>query len=185
MDAIISIPSGHSLSEEDVEGKALLIYSTSCFGRDEELARNRDASFKASEAQLRKLNDLCENLRLHIHKMNRQAVNGLYLEGCAIFTLEKELAATQEAAHQAFSELTAPERVAGAHSKIEAEQVGLQAGLIYEHVSGRRATYTSDPQTSEVRGPWVEFLDAVFSALGIDASAKAQAKALSRKLAQM
>lgn len=52
----------------------------------------------------------------------------------------------------------------------------------YRRFTGRAPTFSTDPETAEVSGPWIETLRAVFGALGIAASVQSQAKALREKI---
>jgi hypothetical protein len=181
MDAIRAIPGGECLEESDVEGRALMLLRASNAGRDEELPRNRPASQKASEDELRKLATLAERLERHILSMRQPAVSALYAEGAHVFELVRALQATQEYARHAFSALEIEDTPSGAPKKIEAAEVAFLASLIFEHISERRATFTTDPLTGKVRGAWPDFLSAVFDALYIDASVAAQVRAVSEK----
>ena len=85
MMAISSLPNSNSLSEQQIENGAVLLYMEALFGNEEELPRNRPASLKASETELRSLALLCEKLAAHIEKMHRPAVGAFYNEGGGLF----------------------------------------------------------------------------------------------------
>lgn len=179
--AIRAIPGAEALTEDDVEGKARMLYAVSEGGRDEEMPRNRPASQKASEDELRKLAALAERLERHILSMRQPAVSALYAEGAHVFELVRALQETQENARHAFSGLEVGGTPSGAPKKIEAAEVAFLASRLFEHISGRRATFTTDPLTGKVRGAWPDFMSAVFDALYIDASVAAQVRAVSEK----
>lgn len=179
--AIRAIPGAEALTNGDVEGKARMLYTTSNMGRDEELPRNRPASQKASDDELRKLAALAEKLERHILSMRQPAVSALYAEGAHVFELVRTLQETQENARHAFSALDIEGIPSGAPKKIEAAEVAFLASRIFEHISGRRATFTTDPGTGKVSGAWPDFLSSVYDALYIKASVAAQVRAISEK----
>ncbi|WP_397542052.1 hypothetical protein [Roseovarius salis] len=183
--AIWAIPGAEPLTEDDVEGKARMLYAVSEGGRDEELPRNRPASQKASEGELRKLAALAERLERHILSMRQPAVSAFYAEtargGRGLFELVRTLQETQDNARHAFSALEVESTPSGAPKKIEAAEVAFLSSRLFEHISGRRATFTTDPLTGKVSGAWPDFLSAVFDALYIDASVAAQVRAISEK----
>lgn len=179
--AIREIPGAEALEAQDIEGKARMLYSVAQGGRDEEMPRNRPASQKASEGELRKLAALAEKLERHILSMRQPAVSALYTEGAHVFELVRALQETQENARHAFSALEVEGTPSGAPKKIEAAEVAFIASRLFEHISGRRVTFTTDPGTGKVSGAWPDFLFAVFDALYIDASVAAQVRAISEK----
>lgn len=178
MAAIASIPRREPLTDDDIERKALTLLSASCWGRSEELPRNREASHKASESDLRELAGLCRKLERHIEGMRRPAVDGLYANGFAALDLLAPLREAQEAARCAFSDLDPGAVAIGRRRKIEAEQVTIAAADVFEKVAVARPTFTVDPLSSKISGAWPEFLAAIFSAFGIDASVESQVRRL-------
>lgn len=176
MASIARIPRLEPLTDCDIEGKALRLFSAACWGRSEETPRNREASHNTSEKDLREFVDLCRRLEGHIESMRRPAVEGLYAEGFAVFNLLDPLREAQQAARCAFSNLDPSAMALGRRRKIEAKQVSIAAGDIFESVAGVRPTLTVDPLSSEISGAWPEFLEEVFNALGIVASVEAQAR---------
>lgn len=179
--AIRAIPGAETLEPEAVEGKARMLYAVSEGGRDEELPRNRPASQKASDDELRKLAALAEKLERHILSIRQPAVSALYAEGAHVFELVRTLQETQENARHAFSALEIEGTPSGAPKKIEAAEVAFLASRVFEHISGRRATFTTDPGSGKVSGAWPDFLSAVFDALYINASVAAQVRTISEK----
>jgi len=179
--AICAIPGGDVLEPDDVEGKARMLFSISQRGRNEELRRNRPASQKASDSELRKLADLAQKLERHILSMRQPAVSALYADGAYVFELVRTLQKTTDSARFAFHTMEIEGSPSGAPKKVEAAEVTFHASLVFEHVSGRRAIFTTDPGTSEISGAWPDFLANVFKALYIDASVAAQVKAISQK----
>ncbi len=63
----------------------------------------------------------------------------------------------------------------GRSRKEVAAKVADNAIVVYEELTGKRATYTTDTATSRRSGDFPDFLAEVFKTLGIDASAGAQA----------
>lgn len=184
VEAIEALPGADALTPDDVEAKARMLYHAAQYGRDEELPRNRPASQKASEDELRKLAALAIKLERHIKKMRQPAVSALYSEGAHVFELARLLEQVQEDARRAFNSLGVGGSPGGAPEKIAAKEVAFLAARTFETVTGQRASFTSDPSTSEVTGDWPEFLAAVYAALHIQASVAAQARALSAKTPQ-
>lgn len=183
MSAVRELPNGNCLSDDDLEGKALLIYSTSECGRNEEMPHNRPSTAQKSDKDLRKLMELCTKTIAHIDQMNRPAVAAYFSEDTSkygdLWTLREALAqAAETAGHGLGSELEGPPR---GPRKIEAAQVTEMAGHIFEDVSGDPAKFTTDPISNEIKGPWPIFLSTVFEALRIDASVESQVRALREK----
>jgi hypothetical protein len=177
--AVQNLPNGDVLGDDDVEGNALLLFSTSEWGRNEEMPQNRPSTGQKSEKDLRKLMDLCAKTVAHIEQMNRPAVGAFFAEGGDLWTLKDALAQASEiAGHSLGHEVEDSPR---GPRKIEAAQVTETAAMIFEHVSGQGPTFTTDPISNEIRGPWPKFLSSIFDALRINASVEAQAKALREK----
>lgn len=122
---------------------------------------------------------LCEKAIAHIAQMNQPAVSAIFDEGGDLWGLESKLGEMLEIAGHSLGQPVA-DPSSGAR-KLEAAQVTEVAGHVFEHVTTRRPTITTDPVTFEISGDWPKFLSAVFSALRVDASVEAQAKALGRK----
>lgn len=180
--AITELPNGELLSEQASEGQAILLYSTSQFGRDEELPRNRPASLKASETELRALASLCDKLALHIESMHRPAVGSFFGEGGDLFTFANQVREAKQIAEFAFGGIEIGDSGRGAGKKIEAAQVTELSAHVFEHVTGKRPTFTTDPQSGQISGVWPDFLSAVFDALWIKASVASQVRAVSEKI---
>lgn len=186
MDAVRRIPGGAGLSEENIEGKALFLLSASNSGRDEEQPCNRPASRSASERELIKLHDLARKLADRIDALRRPSVAALWAndirgEAQSIFGLATQLRELSDTARCAYGEVEASEPHRRARTKIEAAEVAGTAAFVFEHISGRRATFTTDPNTSAVSGEWPDFLGAVYVALRIPASVESQMRALREK----
>lgn len=181
MQAVASIPLGERLTAEDVEGKALLIFSTAHFGRDAELPRNRLASRTTTDREIEKIKELCGRLAGHIETIHRPAVSALMNQGLMIFSLLDQLRMAEEIAGHAFGYSDALDESTGRPRKIEAAEVTECTGEIFEFISGKRPTFTTDPLTGEVHGIWPNVLKDVFKALWIEASVAAQVRALSKK----
>lgn len=180
--AITELPNGELLSNQASEGQAVLLYSASQFGRDEELPRNRPASRKASETELRTLALLCGKLAKHIDKMHRPAVGSFYSEGGELFNFANQVRETEQIAQFAFGSVEIEDSGRGAGKKVEAAQVAEMAAHVFEHITGKRPTFTTDPQNGQVSGVWPDFLSAVFGALWIKASVASQVRVVSEKI---
>jgi hypothetical protein len=178
IDAVRGLPDGDALDDNKAEGLAILIWSAHNRAQDDELPRNRPASTTTTEAELRKLHDLCVKLADHIEGMHSPAVGGIYIEGAVLFDLASAARQMAETAtHVEFE----GENARGAGEKIVARQTTEMASHVYEHVTERRPTFTSGTETGAVSGAWPDFLTQVFEALWIKASVAAQVRAISEK----
>ncbi|MEM9393354.1 MAG: hypothetical protein AAGA38_05830 [Pseudomonadota bacterium] len=111
--------------------------------------------------------------------MNQPAVGAYFREGSDLWTLEAKLSEAAEIAQHAFGPIEAD--VARGATKIAAAQVTEEAAGLFEHITGLRPTFTTNPETKEITGAWPSFVSAIFSALYIDASVEAQVRALKEK----
>jgi hypothetical protein len=160
--------------DADIEGAALMLWSASWSGRDEELPRNRPASLQSSETELRKLHELAGKLADHIEAMRQPAIAALYAEGAGVFDIVPRLRDLQQDARDAFGDLKAHGSGRGAGVKAEAAAVTEAAAWQFERRTGEVVRYTSDPDTGAKSQLWPEFLRAVLDALGIKASIGSQ-----------
>lgn len=181
MNALRAIPGAPQLSDERIRGLADILESVSGGGRDEEQPRNRAASPNATDKEIRKLHDLCEKLAVHIESLRQPAVTALFNEGLLIFQLLADVKEAQEIARYSFGCEIANDESLGRPKKIQAAGVTEMAGHIYEKISGRRPTFTTDPETGAISGQWPHVLGLIFRALYIDASVASQVRALSVK----
>jgi len=182
MGAIGSLPSSKELSEVEMEGMALVIWSASNSGREEELARNRPASRKTSELELDRLIVLARQLADHIESMHRPAVDALWRESQGdIWNTVERIRSLSEAARCAWGEIEIQGSSRGAGRKVEAAEVADMAGHVFERVTGRRPTLTVAPDSGHVSGDWPNFLGRIFTALTIDASVPSQARVVIEK----
>lgn len=184
-EALRSIPGADTLSDTEVDGYARLLATAAELGRGQEMPRFRGASHMATDRQLMRLHKLADNLAQHIEDLNGPALRALGAEGSNAIDFLTRLRDFEENARCAYSEGPAYSEAAdaslGRPKKIEAAQVTETAAEIFERVSGRRPTFTTDPATSEVSGDWPRFLGRVFDALYIPASVASQVKAFSQK----
>lgn len=179
--AIRAVPGGEALADSTTVDLARLLYAVAEGGRDEELPRNRPASQKASEAEIRKLAEMSERLADHLEAMRRPAISAITQEGIFPFDLVHVLRATIEQTKRAFSEIDITDTPAGAPQKVAAAEVALMASRIFEQITDRRPTFTTDPATGHVSGLWPDFLAAIYDALAISASVASQVRAVSEK----
>jgi hypothetical protein len=178
-EAVRSIPGGDRLSDERVDGLAGIIAAVADGGREEELPRARPASQAATDAQLAKLHDLAKALADRIDRLNRPAVAALFGEGTQVFEVQRLVRQTQEAARHAWG-AEVPSEATGLR-KIQAAEVTAITANVFEQVSGRRPTFTTDAGTGDVSGDWPRVLGLVFAALYIEASVPSQVRALRRE----
>jgi len=181
MQAIAELPNGGNLSDSDREFQALTILHASYRGRDEELPRNQKASQLATDTELRRVHDLCVKLIEQIEGLHAPAVRALAAEEVSVFNLAAQLRDAAQGSRHAFGFSDAPENAAGRPRKIEAATVTLEAATVFETVTGRRPTFTTDPETSVISGDWPEFLTKIFDALPLRASVEAQVRAQVQK----
>ena len=179
--AMRALHCGDTLDDDMAEVLARQLYAVANLGRDEELPRNRPASQKASEAELEKLVSLAERLTDHIEAMHRPAVAALVAEGADPLRLAADLQRLRHDPLASLSGIDVNAPAARRPPKIEAREVAIHAARLFECITGRPPTYTTDPATSERRGAWPGFLGEVFAALAINASVNEQARAASVK----
>jgi hypothetical protein len=175
MAAIRALPQGDTLLEEVVEGKALLLWSASNFGRDEELPRNRPASQEASEKELQKLAEVSAQLADLIEAMHRPAVQALWNEHRGdLWTVARQLKELSEAAMCALSGLEVQGSARGAGKKAAAAEVSATAEHIFKSVTG---------QDAKRKRHFLAFLSAIYKVLlpGTRVSQGWQARLLEKK----
>ena len=166
----------------EVEAAVHQIFAVSELGRSDEHASNRPASRITSEKELRAFHDLCGKLADHIDRMHNPALSALSAEGLIARDLMRTLLSAQETARHAFGALEDAPAPRGRPPELEAAEVTQMTAIYYRMFTGRPPTFSTDPQTAEVSGPWIETLRAVFGALGINASVQSQARALRKKI---
>ena len=167
---------GSNMAEEQVEFGALLLLHASEHGRDEARHRNLPASQAAVKQELVKLHESLSKAADLIHLLHRPEAAALFNEGFEPFTVAEQMRELAEGCRIAVGEAVAPQVVKGAKPKHEARAVTDMGATVFEWATGRKPSYTSSPATSEVTGPWPEFLAAVFEALGVKASVGAQVR---------
>ena len=180
VDAFRNIPNGQHLTDDKIYGMAKIVASIATSGQIEEMPRNRGASATGSEAELKKFHDNCEKLAEQIETLRQPSISALFGEGLLLWDLHKALRQAQEATRHAFSALEANTN-GGRPKKIQAASVTDICAQLFEDVSGKRPTFTTDTGDSTISGAWPDFLQAVFDALYIDASVASQVRAASEK----
>ena len=180
VDAFRRIPNGENLTDDRIYGMAKIVASIATSGQIEEMPRNRGASATGSEAELKKFHDNCEKLAEQIETLRQPSTSALFGEGLLLWDLHKALRQAQEATRHAFSALEANTN-AGRPKKIQAASVTDICAQLFEEVSRKRPTFTTDTGDSTISGAWPDFLQAVFDALYIDASVASQVRAASEK----
>jgi hypothetical protein len=180
VDAFRKIPNGENLKNDRIYGMAKLVASIVEDGQIEEMPRNRAASMAGSEAELRKFHDNCEKLADQIETLRQPSISALFDEGLFVFDLYEKLRQAQELTKHAFGGLEANTK-GGRPKKIGAASVTDICAKLFEDVSGKRPTYTTDTSDSTISGVWPEFLKSVFEALYIEASVASQVRAASEK----
>lgn len=179
-DALRMIPNGQHLTDDKIYGMGKIVASIAAGGKIEEMPRNRGLSATGSEAELRKFHNNCKKLADEIETLRQPSISALFNEGLLVFDLCEKLRQAQELTRHAFSALEAGTN-GGRPRKIQATCVTDVCAQIFEEVSGKRPTFTTDTGDSTISGAWPEFLGAVFDALKIDASVASQVRAASEK----
>lgn len=177
IDALVALPNAGSLGADELEAKATLLTAVAEGGKDEEMPSARPATAAASDKELVRLHYLCRKLTDHIETMHEPAISALHAEGGDHRQLVNALQSTVECARHAYGATGAPERLSGRPPKVAAAAVTEIAASIFKQITGRPATFTSDPATSHVSGAWPDFLGKIFSAFMINASVASQVKA--------
>lgn len=180
-EAILALPGADGMDAERAAWLARHIADAALAGRDLERPANQGASAQAADASIAKLHDLCERLAAHLETLRRPAVEALAQEGTSVATLSMLVREAQEAARCAYGGTDAPPQHKGRRRAVEAAEVTDACAHVFEQVTGRRPTFTRDPVTHAVRGPWIEFLTAAFAACYIVASPESQAAAYMEK----
>lgn len=175
------LPSPENLSEEQLILKATFLSKMADIGKEQDQTCNRPASQKASESELTKLHDLCEKLSTHLESLHEPALTALENEGFLIQNFSEYVWQIQEGAKIAFGSVEG-QSSRGRPKQEEAAIISLSAASMYQEVTGKRATFTTDPASGEISGKWPEFLEAVFSTLSIRASVASQVRAVSEKI---
>lgn len=181
IDAIRELPNGESLSEDQLEQKALFLWKQANFARQDAQNCNLAASQSATDKELRRLHSLCEKLAEHIESMHAPAITALANEGFFAIRVADEMRDIMEGARHAFGACEGQE-VRGRRPDIEASQVSEIAGLVYQNITDKRPTCTTDPLSGNVSGGWPDFLQSTFEILLIKASVAAQARTVSETM---
>nr|WP_309502352.1 hypothetical protein [uncultured Roseovarius sp.] len=176
--AIAALPGAETFEPSEIERKARFMWELSKSARRNALKRNLPASQSASDKELRKLNDLCGKLADHIEDMHAPAITALANEGILAISMAEDLRKMMEGARYAFGACVGQE-ARGRKPEIAAAQISEIAGSMYEYITGKRPTITTDPYTGKVSGVWPDFLQAVFEALHVHASVANQSRAIS------
>lgn len=180
VDAFRKIPNGGNLTIDRIHCMAKLVTSIAEGGQIEEMPCNRPASMAGSEAELIKFHNYCEKLVDHIETLRQPSISALFDEGLFVFDLCEKLRQAQERTRYAFGGLGANTK-GGRPKKIGAASVTDICAKLFEDVSGKHPTYTTDTSDSTISGVWPEFLKSVFEALYIEASVASQVRAVSEK----
>lgn len=184
MEAVDLLPCPEGLDKEngEVEGLARALFEVHSMALMEGLPRNQLATGKASEDQIRKLHKHIAALSDHLLRLKKPAVEALELEGFGFQELLENLESKQQIVRFAFGLINPNAKIESRKTKIIASLVTEGAADVFEYVTQKPATFTTDVVSSKRSGrPWPKFLDRVFSILRIDASVAAQVAALSEK----
>lgn len=176
--AIAALPGAETLDENEIEQKARFIWTQAQWARQDALSRNIPASQSASDKELRDLHKLCGKLADHIEGMHAPAITALSNEGFLAIPMAEKLREMMDGARYAFGACEGQE-IRGRKPEVEASQVSEIAGSLYQHVTGKRPTITTDPATGGVSGVWPDFLQRIFDAFDISASVANQSRAIS------
>jgi hypothetical protein len=174
--AISRLPGAETLAQDAVRTAALRLYSASEQGKASDEPRNRPASIVQSEREIETLDRLAGELEQAIRNIKRPSHAALFREGANLTELSANLAQLREYARHAYSDLRDTEKARGRPQKHEAAAVTETARHIFQTITQRPATFTTDPATGRVSGNWPDFLQAVFSALSVAASVASQVR---------
>ncbi len=177
IDALAALPGANSVGADDLDNLARLIEVVAALGKNEEQPSSRPATATASDKELVQLHSLCMKLANHIETMHEPAISALAAEGGDHRLLMDTLLLTAECTRHAYGATDAPESLSGRPPKVAAAEVTKTAAHVFEKITERSATFTTDPVTSIVSGVWPDFLGKVFAALYINASVASQVKA--------
>lgn len=180
--ALLDVLSGEQIDHEKIEAAAIRIYASSVRGIEEEQPYRTAATRKKTDQQLINMAAKCKDLALTLSCINRPAASALFAEGVDIRELARILHQAAETAQHAFGEYSPGPPPNGRPKKIEAAFVTESTAAAFESITGRRATYTTDPITGEVIGLWPDLLAAIFRVLRINASLPSQVSGLSRAI---
>lgn len=174
--AVSKLPGAETLAQDAVRTAAFRLYSAREQGRASDEPRNRPASIAQSEKQWQDLDRLAGELEQAIRNIKRPLHAALFREGANLPEISANLAQLREYATQAYIDLSDTENARGRPQKHEAAAVTETARHIFETITQRPATFTTDPATGHVSGNWPDFLQAVFSALSVAASVASQVR---------
>ena len=170
-----ALPGADAHDASAIEAIARAIWDGAQWAKVDAANRNRPASQSATDAEFRKLHDLCEKAADHLEKMHEPAVAALAREGLSAMEIAGQLRAMMEVTRRAFGEAEG-QGVRGRQKDIEARGVAMAAGSAYRAITGKRPTIVVNPLDGEASGPWLEFVRRIFGTLDIDASATNQAR---------
>ena len=140
----------------------------------------RPVTAKQAERELLALVKQSSNLRLHISKMSKAALDEMGLDRAS--THLGELVEIEEAARRALRvRAQSANGRTGRPRKRRAERITTAAAEVFERLTGMSAAPSVNSKTNAAYGPFLDFLKAVLEACGVAASAEAQAKAARRK----
>jgi hypothetical protein len=136
-----------------------------------DLSRARDSGSKQTCDELNKLFRLAGELALHINnnmhspalrilekELGDKAIHPLILVDDLV-----KLCAAAMRGQEAMPQTPKPAR-RGRHKNQGALHLARMSASAYEMVTGKKPTITTDPVTSERRGPFIEFVRAIFDA---------------------
>ena len=127
---------------------------------------------KQDERDLRELRKRANALRVHLAKVDGIALTAVGIERACL----PQLIRMEARAERALEQLRAPP---GAPRKQRADTIATAAAEVFERLTGTRSTLRYSEGVAY--GPFHDFLEAIFEACKIAASAEAQAKAVRRK----
>jgi hypothetical protein len=138
----------------------------------------RPVTAEQIERELVALVNQSSKLRLHIGKMSKAALDEMRVDRAGVEP--GELIEIEEAARRALR-VRAQSAIGptGRPREGRAERIASAAASVFERLTGKPSTLRY--LEGVAYGPFLDFLEAVFKACGITASAEAQAKAVRRK----
>lgn len=174
--AMRKLPEAERFSESELAELAREIHDAARFGIEMSLTNNKKASRAKNERDLFALRDWCEKGIKLLEATHSEAVTSLARMGVYPTVLKKDLEGLAQEIHLALHELEDSEATKGRPKNVSAQEVTDTAARIYERVTGRSPTVTTNTADYSIGGPWPLFLSDIFQALNLEASLEDRAK---------
>jgi hypothetical protein len=123
---------------------------------------------KACERELTELATAARGLITALERLHEPTILALAAVGDVRLGLPETLRTIVQQAERADVSFVPLRAGLGRRPDLRVGAVGRIVGHAYLTLTGKRPTFTSDPQTSARSGEWLQFLKAVFRVLGLD-----------------